>query len=731
MDFLNGLFLVGGVAALVPIIIHLVQRRRVQQVVFGSLRFLRKTSHRVVHRRRFEEILLVVLRALALAALAVAFARPFLPRARQTRVGGETVAGEGAALVLIDNSYSMRAEGRLERAKQKAIEFLGDVDASTKIGVAAYSSQFEELCPIGATLAQATEAIRGIEASWRGTKLDLALEQANRALTRAGRTEEARRIVLIGDFQEGSWKGREDWTLAPGIELTIHNVATRPVPNVFVGKPVVPRLVVAGGFVEVISATVHNLTEKPLNGATVALTIDGEPKGATNVTIRPGEQAPVRFRHTFPEPGDIVGTIAIEADDELPDDNVARFCVHVTPRVRILLVNGDREERMVLNDGLFVKAALAPRAEGVASPFEVREVAPEELAPADLEGVDVVLFANVSTLPAELTRVPAEHRGKEGGAFRSPLGEFVAAGGGIGFVCGSKVDPEAFNRTFGGLAPCKLLRPAMEAGAPPVVINQLDLRHELFAEFALPHSGDFSLPEFSQYFLVTDSLRARVPARFSSRDAHPALLELAFAEQTDAENGPDAKGRSILFVSSMDLEWNNLCLKSVFVPFVHQLAKRLCARRTGSVRNLTVSDEVTWHVPKEAGAVTLRQRTDAGAWGEPDELKAQPGAGAVSFSPEAPGIYELAYEGGSARLAANLDPQEPDLRPLDTRLLLSTVQRGPALEGERGSGTVSVVARLTAGERTENRQKVWRYLMLAVLGILAGEMALAARIGRA
>jgi len=62
-----------------------------------------------------------------------------------------------------------------------------------------------------------------------------------------------------------------------------------------------------------------------------------------------------------------------------------------------------------------------------------------------------------------------------------------------------------------------------------------------------------------------------------------------------------AKGKSLLLVTSLDMEWNTLCLKSVFVPFVHQVTKRLCARRTGSVRNFAVGEEIAHALPPEAG----------------------------------------------------------------------------------------------------------------------------------
>ena len=76
-DVINQWFLAGTAMALVPIIIHLVQRRRIRKVVFSSVRFLRTMSRRVVRRRRLTELLLILLRTLALAALALAFARPF------------------------------------------------------------------------------------------------------------------------------------------------------------------------------------------------------------------------------------------------------------------------------------------------------------------------------------------------------------------------------------------------------------------------------------------------------------------------------------------------------------------------------------------------------------------------------------------------------------------------------------------------------------------------------
>ncbi len=761
MNFLHTMFLAGAVLALVPIIIHLLHRHRMKQVVFGSVRFLRKISQRVIHRRRLEEFLIILVRALALAILAAAFARPFLWKPID-RGGAKKALDEEALLVLVDNSYSMRAEKGLEKAKKEALDILRNASPITRVGVAEFSSQFQLLCPVGSTLAQAEDAVNKITQSSRGTDLAGALEQADRVL--APREEQYRQFVVVSDFRQSSWKEREDWKLSRGVEMDIKNVTEKTVPNVLVERVVVPRLVVAGGFVEVISARIRNLTDKPLQNAQAVFRIGDKVLEKKRVNIPPGSDTPVRFRHAFTEPGDVAGTVAIEADekelvakadaetarekdkekqkekdqakeqdkdkeknkekdkdkekekkdkggffkktetdvlDKMPQDNTACFSVQVTPRVRVLIVNGDQNASLVRNDAFFLKAALAPETEGVVSPFEIKEIAPGEMKPDNLKSIDVVIFANVE-------QVPQENMG--------PLKEFILKGGGAAFLCGSLTNPEVFNKSFGDVAPCKLLKTAMQKEDMPVVINLIDMGHEIFQPFASPHTGDFGIPQFTQYFLVKDSQAARVLARFSS--GHPALFERIME-----------KGKTILFPSALDLEWNNLCLKSVFVPFVHQLARRLCTKQAGSVRNVTVGEQVVFRVPADTESVEMRSPA-----GETTRLKVRSegdNADTVIFTPEEPGIYELTYGKNTARFAVNLDPQEPDLRPLDTKLLTSSIQRDVAGVQKKEAGAVSVVAKSSAREAVESRQKMWIYLLGSVVGLLGIEMVLAARVGKA
>ena len=695
-QFINPWFLVGAGAALVPILIHLIQRRRIQQVVFGSVRFLRKFSHRVVRRRRLTELLLIILRALALAVLALAFARPLFWKYTQ-RVGAETLLGDEATIILIDESYSMIAGGRMQRAKDTALELLKDVEPTTKVGIGVFSTRFQLVSPIGAGLVQARQAVQDIEPSWRGTNLSMALEQADRRL--AQRQEQHRRIVLISDLQRTSWRDRGGRRLSPGTVLTVKSVADTDEPNVLVEEVAVPRLIVAGGLPQVIAARIANMADQPLTSAEVTFRLGGETKKKT-VNIQPRSTMPVEFRCEFKTAGDASGSITVTAKDALPEDNTAYFCVHVTPRVRVLLVNGtpnpaDPDE----DEAFYLRSALAPP--GRVTAFAVRQVSVDALSAGDFDAVDVVMLANVGDVPA---------------AVRDAMKRFINRGGGLGFFLGPKVQPDTFNATFQGLAPCSLRALALEKGAPPVVIGAVAAKHEVFRPFAGPHRGDFGTGYFVQYFGVKHSLGADVLARFS--DGNPAMVERAIG-----------KGRSILLASGADLDWNNLCIRSIFAPFIHETARRLCAEQPAGVRNLVVTEAITYPIDSGVKTVTIARLGEKAKPVEPTDI---PGAGRViSFTPDRSGVYELNTGGGVARFAVNLDPLEPNLKRLDPRELISAVQPSPLSSVEKTAGVASLVAPATAKQRAEAQQMLWMYLIGAALLALVVEMILSARAGAA
>jgi hypothetical protein len=414
--------------------------------------------------------------------------------------------------------------------------------------------------------------------------------------------------------------------------------------------------------------------------------------------IKPRSVAPVDFSHTFGKVEDVAGKVTVAADDALPADNTAHFAVHVTPRIRVLLVCGKPRIKSDYDDEFFLTRAMVPEKDGS---LEVKPIPPQALRPSHLDGADVVLLANVPELPGPTVKA---------------LKDFVTAGGGVGFFCGANCDPKKFNASLAELTPCTLWKRAREPDADPVVISWVNRRHEIFEPFAGPRTGDFGTAPFFQYFLVLDAYGAKVLSRFSS--GHQALLEKDIG-----------KGKSVLVTSSADMRWNRLPRKSIFPPLVHQIVKRLCAERVASERNVLVDKQLTHHVGNEVKKAELV--SPDGSKRELTISKVSDGQERiVSFTPDRPGVYEIDCGTAKPKYAAGLDGREPDLTHLDMQLWLAKVK---PLPGERvqGSGGASLLARSTARERAEGQQRIWAYLIGLVLLALGLEMIVAARSGTA
>ncbi|MCB0644762.1 MAG: BatA domain-containing protein, partial [Phaeodactylibacter sp.] len=122
MQFLYPTFLFALAALAIPIIIHLFYFRRFKRVYFTNVRFLKAVKEETSARSRLRNLLVLLMRCLALTFLVFAFAQPFIPLDVKVKTGRKTVG------VYVDNSFSMNAESEevplLELAKRRAREIV-------------------------------------------------------------------------------------------------------------------------------------------------------------------------------------------------------------------------------------------------------------------------------------------------------------------------------------------------------------------------------------------------------------------------------------------------------------------------------------------------------------------------------------------------------------------------------------------------------------------------------
>ncbi|MFT6057802.1 MAG: hypothetical protein ACJAS2_002093, partial [Pseudohongiellaceae bacterium] len=139
MVFLTPLFLLGLLAALVPIAIHLIRKEKPPKLMFSTIRFLKKTSKKLVLFQQLQQILLLLLRSALIILLVIAFARPLV---NQT-VARLLDADPQSAVILLDVSMSMQYADTFDVAKESVLDILTSMTSGDEVALIAFSNSAE------------------------------------------------------------------------------------------------------------------------------------------------------------------------------------------------------------------------------------------------------------------------------------------------------------------------------------------------------------------------------------------------------------------------------------------------------------------------------------------------------------------------------------------------------------------------------------------------------------
>jgi hypothetical protein len=104
MTFLNPAILLGLLAASIPIIIHLLNLKKLKTVEFSTLMFLKEIQKNKIRKIKIKQWLLLLLRTLIIIFIVLSFARPTL---HGINIAGATSAAKTTSVFLLDNSFSM------------------------------------------------------------------------------------------------------------------------------------------------------------------------------------------------------------------------------------------------------------------------------------------------------------------------------------------------------------------------------------------------------------------------------------------------------------------------------------------------------------------------------------------------------------------------------------------------------------------------------------------------
>ncbi len=416
MDFANPALLPFlGLAAL-PILVHLLFRRRTRRIPFPTLRLLRTVDPHLARRRRVHELVLLALRTAAVLLAVLAATRP--------STGGSVGAASADTVVLLDDSASMALGGDASAwtsavaTARGVFERMGTGDrGALHRVVAGPAAPVEGLTQDGRSLVRALEASGRTDAHG---SLATALRRAGEALGKGSSPD--RRLLLVTDLDAGAF-AEEDLAAAAralpsGARLVVVPATTRPAAN----DVAVRRLTLSDGTAVVGRALRVKVGLERLAGtapgAKVELAAGRDAPRRADVVFSPAGTAEAAFEVTPTAPGLLALVASVGNDDFGPDDR-RHLVVVVRPRLDVLLLDADLDDRAAaagrgdgaLGGGALLALALDPPGDGSLAGMRVARIRPSDASPAAIRGADVLLVYDAPDLPeAVAAAVLARHR---------------------------------------------------------------------------------------------------------------------------------------------------------------------------------------------------------------------------------------------------------------------------------------------------------------------------------
>jgi Aerotolerance regulator N-terminal/von Willebrand factor type A domain len=658
-------FLAGLAGVALPLYLHLLKRHKrppkpVPSLMLYESRVVSSTKH-----KRLDHILLLSLRLLLLALLILAFANPFINR------NAAALASNRLVLLVIDNSFSMRAGTRLADAKDAAMGVLAG-KGSARAQVAAFGSQLRLMTQPIEDQSALRAAVQSIQpGDGHGNFGELA--RAVRGMAESVHTPIE--VHLFSDMQRSELAATfSDMTLPANAKVVTHAVVAKAQPNWTVesidapgqvwgkdAKPVHVQAVIAG-------------YGTPAAQRSVSLVVNGKTSASKTVAVPANGRATVDFPALEVPYGFSRCEVKIDSADGFAADDLRRFAVERSDPQKVLLIHNYGDNR----SPLYVGAALSAAAQ---SAFTLESINVTEAADRKPSNYAFVILSDINTVPSLL---------------ENSLTQYVRSGGSLFIAAGTSAGARSQIPIF---------------GAHIVATRDYNRVPDRFMGVG---SSDTSYPAVAKangwpgvkffYALDVEPGDARVIVRLG--DQTPLLLEKRIGE-----------GRVMLLASGLDNLTNDFPLAPAFVPFVEQTARYLAgSERQGGARIVDAYLELR----------NAKERAQGVEVTDPEgkrPLTLGAAASAQSFQLTEAGYYQLRLaDGRQDEVGVNPDPKESNLDVIPDDVIA-------LWQGNGGKSSQDAVAAPGQATPATTPQKIpesfWWYVMLFVLAAAIAESVLA------
>jgi len=624
MEFLYPSFLWALLALAIPIIIHLFHFRRFKKVLFTNVKFLQEIKEETSSRSRIKNLLVLLSRMLAVAALVFAFAQPYIPQGKDVKKGNSAVS------VFVDNSFSMRAESQgiplIDIAKEKARQVISAYGEEDRFQILTndFIARQQRLLSKDDALA----IIDNIDVSPAVAAMSKVISRQKQATFGQ---EENEISFLISDFQQDitDISNYADTTL----EVNLVPIQSVQEANVAVDSVWLESAVPMINQNNKLIVKLTNYSEVAAEGMRLSMVKDGQEKPEGIFDIPANRSIIDTINVTLLKAGWHKIDIKV-SDYPIQFDNTYHVALNVPENIKVMSINRGQNNRYLtaLFNGLNL--------------YQLNNQREGNVDYAAMAEYDLIICNDLSSLSSGLA---------------AELTNYIRAGGNVLMFPGAGADAGSYNQFLNGLQANTLTSYETESRS----VSQINTEEFIFSEVYEYVGRNIKLPASSGGFGLTNYQNRDEEYLLQYRDGGDYMVKY--------QRG---KGHLYLCTSPLDSDVNDLVLNAeVFVPMLYKMA--IASEQQQKISYTIARDEIIEVEGQSASAETVYHIT-----GEEDFIPAKTNLGSrvlldVNGQIRTAGYHALSLDDNKvADLAFNYDRMESNTK-LTARSMLQELATGP------------------------------------------------------
>jgi len=464
---------------LIPILIHLFQFRRFKKIAFTNVAMLQKVVAESRKSNTLKKWLLLLTRLAMLAALVMAFAKPFSTKT--------TALQEEETVIYLDDSFSMQAKTNgLSLLEKSTQEFIKGTHSERMFSVFTNIKTYKNV-----TIKDIQNTLLALPYSPKQLNLDEIRLKATSLFSKAANTR--KNLVLISDFQNIIA------TPAPSIDTT-HNTFFVPVRPKTIENVSLDSIHLQLNPAEQSKLSVFLSGKQDRENLPISLYDDENLIAKTSAEFQQNGRSQVDF--SIPSNKKINGRLHI-VDHSLTYDNQFFFNINDKKKIKVLAVSNSH--------GDYLRRLYTPE-EFVFNNYPINE-----LDYSALDKQNVVVLNGLKSIPTSLQKV---------------LRTFHQDGGTVIVIPSVESDLTSYNQFLSGYFASQLV----ERNSTGKKITTISFQHPLYANVFEKEVSNFQYPTINHFFRI----KSKAPRILSLEGNDPFLLGIDgfyfFTGSLEAEN---------------------------------------------------------------------------------------------------------------------------------------------------------------------------------------------------